>query len=105
MTVLSAPRPAAAVQRPEPALRALPQIDPVTRLTPRELEVMSLMAQGLGNSAICARLFITQKTLERHVNSIFGKLDLPVDDARHRRVCAVLTYLRSPLSRGRLVRA
>lgn len=89
---------------PAPSLRAVPTEDPVANLTPREREVMALIAQGLGNAAICARLFITQKTLERHVNSIFSKLELPVDDARHRRVCAVLTYLRSPIARARLAR-
>ena len=94
---------ASAVSTP---LIPVPQTDPIHRLTPRECEVLSLMAQGMSNREICAQLWISSKTLERHVREIFSKLELPADDeARHRRVCAVLAWLRSPLSRGRLYAA
>jgi DNA-binding NarL/FixJ family response regulator len=53
------------------------------------------MAEGRSNQAICDRLFITQRAVEKHVTSIFTKLRLPADAADHRRVLAVLTYLRS----------
>ena len=68
--------------------------DPLGSLTPREREVLGLMAEGRSNQAICARLFITERAVEKHVTSIFGKLRLPADAADHRRVLAVLTYLR-----------
>ena len=90
--------------RTQEALSLVPQRDLIVDLTPREREVLSLMAQGLGNAAICAQLWIGAKTLERHVQNIFTKLDLPPDSDRHRRVCAVLTWLRSPLSRPALGR-
>jgi DNA-binding NarL/FixJ family response regulator len=77
----------------------------VARLTPREREVLALMAQGLDNATICGTLWISAKTLERHVQNVFGKLDLPPDCNRHRRVCAVLAWLRSPVSRGSLAAA
>jgi DNA-binding NarL/FixJ family response regulator len=56
--------------------------------------VLELMAEGRSNQAICDRLFITQRAVEKHVTSIFNKLRLPADSADHRRVLAVLTYLR-----------
>jgi DNA-binding NarL/FixJ family response regulator len=88
---------------PAPPFTVVPQRDPVTRLTPREREVLHLMSRGHDNGAICASLFITGKTLERHVHEIFTKLDLPATETgRHRRVCAVLAWIRSPLSRPRL---
>jgi len=68
--------------------------DPLAALTPREKEVLELMAEGRSNQAIGERLFITQRAVEKHVTSIFGKLRLPADAGDHRRVLAVLTYLR-----------
>jgi DNA-binding NarL/FixJ family response regulator len=70
------------------------QDDPVSTLTPREREVLELMAEGRSNQAIGDRLFITQRAVEKHVTSIFGKLRLPADAADHRRVLAVLAYLK-----------
>ena len=68
--------------------------DPISRLTPRELEVLEQMAEGRSNQAISQRLVVTERAVEKHVTSIFGKLRLPADAADHRRVLAVLTYLR-----------
>jgi DNA-binding NarL/FixJ family response regulator len=68
--------------------------DPLSRLTPREREVLELMAEGRSNQAIGERLFVTERAVEKHVTSIFGKLRLPADAADHRRVLAVLAYLR-----------
>jgi len=68
--------------------------DPLAALTPREREVLELMAEGRSNGAISERLFITERAVEKHVTSIFGKLRLPADAADHRRVLAVLAYLR-----------
>jgi DNA-binding NarL/FixJ family response regulator len=68
--------------------------DPLADLSPREREVLELMAEGRSNQAICDRLFITQRAVEKHVTSIFAKLRLPFDAGDHRRVLAVLTYLR-----------
>jgi DNA-binding NarL/FixJ family response regulator len=67
--------------------------DPLSRLTPREREVLALMAQGRTNAAIAASLVVTDGAVEKHVSSIFAKLDLPPDDGDHRRVLAVLHYL------------
>jgi DNA-binding NarL/FixJ family response regulator len=64
-------------------------------LTPRELEVLQLMAEGRTNAGIAERLVVSLGAVEKHVTSIFGKLDLPAGGADHRRVLAVLTYLRS----------
>jgi len=69
--------------------------DPLEELTPREREVLSLMAEGLSNRGICDRLVLSPKTIETHVNSIFMKLNLPPAPDDHRRVLAVLTFLRS----------
>ena len=69
--------------------------DPVDELTPREREVLELMAEGRSNQAIAESLVITLRAVEKHVTSIFGKLRLPATAEDHRRVLAVLTYLRS----------
>jgi DNA-binding NarL/FixJ family response regulator/class 3 adenylate cyclase len=69
--------------------------DPVARLSPREREVMELMAEGRSNQAIGRRLFISPRAVEKHVTSIFTKLRLPAAAEDHRRVLAVLTFLRS----------
>lgn len=63
------------------------------RLTPREREVLALMAEGRSNSAIAAKLVVTEKAVDKHINSIFMKLDLPLDAEDNRRVLAVLRYL------------
>jgi len=68
--------------------------EPVERLTPREREVLALMAEGRSNAAIAARLFITEKAVAKHINSIFTRLDLPLGVDDHRRVLAVLAWLR-----------
>lgn len=67
---------------------------PLARLTPRETEVLALMAEGLANPVIAERLFVTDKAVQKHINSIFTKLDLPESGSTARRVQAVLTYLR-----------
>ncbi|MEU9336425.1 response regulator transcription factor [Streptomyces sp. NPDC048290] len=63
-------------------------------LTARERQILALMAEGHSNTAIMQRLVVTASTVEKHIGTIFAKLGLPPDDARHRRVLAVLTYLR-----------
>jgi DNA-binding NarL/FixJ family response regulator len=69
--------------------------EPVTRLTPREREVLALMAEGRSNAAIGQRLFITEKAVSKHAAGIFAKLDLMPSDDDNRRVLAVLAYLDS----------
>ena len=69
--------------------------DPLAELTERELTVLALMAQGRSNSALSAELCLSAKTIEAHVRSIFMKLNLSVDAGDHRRVLAVLAFLRS----------
>jgi DNA-binding NarL/FixJ family response regulator len=69
--------------------------DPLEGLTPREREVLELMAEGRSNAAVASRLFVTERAIEKHVTSIFQKLRLPASDENHRRVLAVLQYLRS----------
>jgi DNA-binding NarL/FixJ family response regulator/class 3 adenylate cyclase len=71
------------------------QHDPIEELTAREREVLELMAEGRSNQAIGERLFITPRAVEKHITSIFGKLRLPQAVEDHRRVLAVLAYLRS----------
>ncbi|MEU4811361.1 response regulator transcription factor [Nocardia fluminea] len=66
------------------------QQDSLARLTPREREVLELMAQGLTNNAIATSLTVTERAVEKHIGNIFTKLDLPPSDTRHRRVLAVL---------------
>jgi DNA-binding NarL/FixJ family response regulator len=70
-----------------------PAADPVSGLTPREREVLALMAEGRDNAEIAARLFITANAVHKHINGIFSKLGLATTDGGHRRVLAVLTYL------------
>jgi DNA-binding NarL/FixJ family response regulator len=67
--------------------------DPVGQLTPRERDVMELMAEGRSNRAIADRLVVTERAVEKHVTSIFAKLRLPASTEDHRRVLAVLAYL------------
>ncbi|MFL5925985.1 MAG: response regulator [Gaiellaceae bacterium] len=68
--------------------------DPLSQLTPREREVLELMAEGRSNQAIAERLVVTERAVEKHVTSILQKLRLPAAAEDHRRVLAVLTYLR-----------
>ncbi|MFI6297737.1 response regulator [Nonomuraea sp. NPDC050790] len=67
--------------------------DPVSRLTPREREVLSLIAEGRANAAIARQLVVTEAAVAKHIASIFTKLDLPPTQDGHRRVLAVLAYL------------
>jgi DNA-binding NarL/FixJ family response regulator len=69
--------------------------DPIDQLTPREREVLGLMAEGRSNSGIAEQLVVTERAVEKHVTSIFSKLQLPAASEDHRRVLAVLAYLRS----------
>ncbi len=69
--------------------------DPIDTLTPREREVLGLMAEGRSNSGIAEQLVVTERAVEKHVTSIFSKLQLPAASEDHRRVLAVLAYLRS----------
>ncbi|MFI0718511.1 response regulator [Streptomyces sp. NPDC021224] len=68
---------------------------PMSRLTPREREVLSLMAQGRSNAGVAAALVVTENAVSKHINSIFAKLDLPTAPDDNRRVLAVLEYLRT----------
>jgi DNA-binding NarL/FixJ family response regulator len=69
--------------------------DPLEELTPREREVLGLMAEGRSNHAIAEDLIVTERAVEKHVTSIFSKLDLTATPADHRRVLAVLRYLQA----------
>jgi DNA-binding NarL/FixJ family response regulator len=69
--------------------------DPLDHLTPREREVLKLMAEGRSNTAIAEQMVVTERAVEKHVTSIFGKLGLVPASEDHRRVLAVLTFLRS----------
>ena len=78
-----------------PAAGPPPRGDPLDALTPREREVLALMAEGRSNTAIAAALVVTEGAVEKHVSSIFAKLGLLPSSDDHRRVLAVLSYLRS----------
>jgi DNA-binding NarL/FixJ family response regulator len=67
--------------------------DPIERLSPREREVLALMAEGRSNGAIARQLVVSDGAVEKHVSNIFMKLDLPPTDTDHRRVLAVLHWL------------
>ncbi|BCJ38193.1 DNA-binding response regulator [Actinocatenispora thailandica] len=69
--------------------------DPIRTLTPRERDVLQLMAEGRTNTAIARALVVTEGAVEKHISNIFGKLALAPSDSDHRRVMAVLSYLRS----------
>jgi DNA-binding NarL/FixJ family response regulator len=69
--------------------------DPLEELSPREREVLELMAEGRSNHAIADAMVVTERAVEKHVTSIFGKLKLPPTQEDHRRVLAVLRYLRA----------
>jgi DNA-binding NarL/FixJ family response regulator len=72
--------------------------DPLDELTEREREVLGVLAEGLSNKAIAARLFVTERTVEAHVKQIFMKLGIDANPQSHRRVLAVLAYLRAATS-------
>lgn len=72
--------------------------DPLARLTPREREVLAVIAKGRNNTAIAASLVITERAVEEHINSLFSKLSLAQEDGSHKRVMAALTYLASTSS-------
>jgi DNA-binding NarL/FixJ family response regulator len=76
-------------------LRRHREDDPLEELSPREREVLGLMAEGRSNHAIAGGLFISERAVEKHVTSIFSKLNLPPTEENHRRVLAVLTFLRA----------
>ena len=76
------------------ARRARLRESPLARLTPRELDVLREMAQGRGNAGIARELFLSESSVEKHVNAIFAKLDLASEQQVNRRVAAVLTFLR-----------
>nr|CTQ92385.1 putative two-component system response regulator [Kibdelosporangium sp. MJ126-NF4] len=67
--------------------------DPVSALSPREREVLGLMAEGHANGDIATKLVVTERAVHKHIGNIFAKLDLPQSDGGHRRVLAVLAYL------------
>jgi DNA-binding NarL/FixJ family response regulator len=72
--------------------------DPLDQLTPREREVLALMAEGYSNSAVAARLVVTERAVEKHVTNIFAKLGFTSEPDHHRRVLAVLAFVRSTSS-------
>jgi DNA-binding NarL/FixJ family response regulator len=74
-------------------IRARRRHDPLDALSPREREVLALMAQGASNAGIARQIFVTEGTVEKHVRSILTKLDLPESGTEHRRVLAVLRFL------------
>jgi DNA-binding NarL/FixJ family response regulator len=76
------------------------ETDDLGALTEREREVLSMMAEGLTNNAIARRLVLTERTVEGHVRNVLMKLDLPESQDAHRRVLAVIAYLRAAEHRG-----
>jgi len=76
-------------------VRARRRRDPLDELSPREREVLALMAEGASNAGIAQRIFVSEGTVEKHVRSILMKLNLPESDTDHRRVLAVLRFLES----------
>jgi len=83
----------------EELVSARTQDDRLAELTPRELEVLALVAQGRTDRGIARTLFVTQKTVEAHVRNILRKLDLPTEPTENRRVHAVIAYLRTSARR------
>jgi DNA-binding NarL/FixJ family response regulator len=81
------------VMDPEVVTQLLRQQDKLAALTPREKDVLRLMAEGRSNAAIAARLVISEKAINNHINALFAKLGLPPSGSDHRRVLAVLAYL------------
>ena len=77
-------------------VRTRPGRDPFDTLSAREREVLALMAEGRSNAGIARQIWVAESTVEKHVHSILGKLDLPDSTDDHRRVLAVLAYLSSP---------
>ncbi len=75
------------------AARTAAKDSPLTQLTPRETEVLAEVAQGKNNAGIAATLSLTDRAVEKHINSIFSKLDLSEEPDTHRRVKATLVYL------------
>lgn len=80
---------------PEVVSQLMNRHDPLNALTPREREVLHLMAQGHDNLAIAKQLVVTERAITKHIGNIFRKLDLPPSDSGHRRVLAVLAYVNS----------
>jgi DNA-binding NarL/FixJ family response regulator len=78
---------------PEVVAAVMARQQPVERLTPREREVLALMAEGRSNAAIAAELVVTEKAVAKHTNNIFARLDLPPAPDDNRRVLAVLAWL------------
>jgi DNA-binding NarL/FixJ family response regulator len=74
-------------------LNASRHVSALGALTPREYDVLALMAEGRSNSAIADRIVVSERAVEKHISSIFSKLGLPPSDSDHRRVLAVLAYL------------
>ncbi|MEV7544153.1 response regulator transcription factor [Streptomyces sp. NPDC089915] len=80
---------------PDVVSQLMTRRDPLEALSPREREVLSLMAQGLDNPTIATTLFITERSVSKHIGNILAKLNLPPSDSGHRRVLAVLAYLKA----------
>jgi len=80
---------------PQVIAQLLRRDNALAALTARERELLALMAEGLSNTAIARRLVLSASAVEKHIGNVFAKLGLPPDDAQHRRVLAVLRYLRA----------